>query len=590
MPSVASALRRVLTVPRVVALTALVGTLARLLELGHRVFYYDEAWFGYWVLRFLENGAWEYRAILHGPFFARVNSVVFPVLGADDFTARLVVALVGGLLPLAALLFREHLRGEETVALAVVLAFTPTLLYYSRFMRKDLPLAAFMFVTMGLAVRAADTGNRRYLYAGAVTLGVAFATKESVLLWLVTWLGAGLLVLDRVLVTRQYDGDGPVAYLRALGARAGAGARAWQYHLLGAAGTFLAVVVYFYAPRAGDTGGIGFWKALGGRFDMLPDVVAAATLGSADKAVAYWVEGGLQGHPYLPYLTDTLRTLGAGALGVCLLAVVGFCYDRYGREPRALVGFNAYAGVAATVGYPLANFLPVPWSTVHAVVPLAVPAAVGAGAVYRWGRGDLSLGLAVPDRVTAVRPDGGLADERVPSRERAVRGLRVAVAGLLLAGLAANAVATGVETSYLDSDRNARLEGGNELVYYAQAPNELREPVTAIQRATATGGGDVDVLYVGEALAMDEAGDDLPPPPGEWFRRLPLPWYTEAAGANVASVADPAAVEDPPPVVITTEAEYQTVERQLGDGYTRQLHSFDGVGDRTVVVFTRQQG
>lgn len=590
MPSGAPSLRRALTVRRTVALTALVATLVRLVELGHRVFYYDEAWFGYWVLRFLENGAWEYRAILHGPFFARVNSVVFPVLGADDFTARLVVALIGGLLPLAALLFREHLREEETVALAVVLAFTPVLLYYSRFMRKDLPLAAFMFVTMGLAVRAVDTGNRRYLYAGAVTLGVAFATKESVLLWLLAWLGAGLLVLDRMLVTRRYDSDGPVAYLRALAARAGAGVRAWQWHLAGAAGTFLAVVVYFYAPRAGDTGGVGLWKALGGRFDMLPDVVAAATLGSADKAVAYWVEGGLQGHPYLPYLTDTLRTLGAGALAVCLLAVVGFCYDRYGREPRALVGFNTYTGVAATVGYPLANFLPVPWSTVHAVVPLAVPAAVGTGAVYRWARGDLSLGLAVLDRVAAVRSDGGLADDRLPSRGRVARGFRVAIAGLLLAGLAANAVATGVETSYLDADRNPRLEGGNEVVYYAQAPNDLRVPVTAVQRAAATGGSDVDILYVGEALAMDEAGDDLPPPPGEWFRRLPLPWYTEAAGANVASVADPTAVEDPPPVVITTEAHYRTVERQLGDGYARQLHSLDGIGSRTVVVFTRDQG
>ena len=589
MPSTTPSLRRALTVPRAVALTALVATLARLVELGHRVFYYDEAWFGYWILRSLETGAWEYRAILHGPFFARVNELVFPVLGADDFTARLVVALVGGLLPLAALLFREHLREEETVALALLLAFTPTLLYYSRFMRKDLPLAAFMFVTMGLAVRAADTGNRRYLYAGAVTLGVAVATKESALLWLVTWLGAGLLVLDRVLVSRRYDGDGPVAHLRALTARAGAGVRSWGFHLPGAAGTFLAVVVYFYAPRAGETGGVGLWRALGGRFDMLPDVVAAATVGAADKAVSYWVEGGLQGHPYLPYLTDTLRTLGTGALAVCLLAVVGFCYDRYGREPRALVGFNAYAGVAATVGYPLANFLPVPWSTVHAVVPLTVPAAVGAGAVYRWGRGDLSLGVGVPDRVAAVRPDGGPADDRLPSRERAVRGLRVAVAGILLAGLAANAVATGVETSYLDSDRNPQLERGNELVYYAQPPDNLREPVTAIQRAAATGGGDVDVLYVGEALAMDEAGADLPPPPGAWFRRLPLPWYTEAAGADVASVADPTAVEDPPPVVITTEADYQAVQRRLGDGYTRQLHSLDGVGDRTVVVFTRER-
>jgi uncharacterized protein (TIGR03663 family) len=594
-----SPLRRALTVPRAVALTALVATLVRLVELGHRVFYYDEAWFGYWVLRTVETGAWEYRAILHGPFYARVNELVFPILGASDFTARLVVALVGGLLPLAALLFRNHLRDVEVLALSLLLAFSPVLVYYSRFMRKDLPLAAFMFVAMGLAVRATDTGQRRYLYAGAAALGVAVTTKESALLWLVAWLGAGLLVLDRVLVGRaQADGggtdggagaDGPVAYLRGLAARAGSGARSWGWHLSGAAGLFLAVVVYFYAPRAGDTARVGLWKALGGEFGTLPDVLAAATLGSVDEAISYWVEGGLQGHPYLPYLTDTLRTLSVGALAVCLLAVVGFCYDRYAREPRALVGFNTYAGVAAVVGYPLANFLPVPWSTVHAVVPLAVPAAVGAGAVYRWGQGELSLGLARAD-LPSVRADGGLPTGRLPSRERAARGLRVAVAGLLLVGLAASSAVTVVETSYLDSDRNSRLEGGNELVYYAQAPDELREPVEAIQAAAATGGGDLDVLYVGESVAMDESEDDYPPPPGAWFERLPLPWYTEAAGADVASVADPAAIENPPPVVVTTEADYRAVEHQLGEGYTRELHALDGIGDRTVVVFTRGSG
>jgi uncharacterized protein (TIGR03663 family) len=584
------------TPSRVLVLVALAGTLARLVALGERAFYYDEAWFGYWTLRALENGAWAYRPILHGPFFARVNAPVFSTLGATDASGRLVVALLGGFLPLAALLFRSRLRDGETVALGLLLAFTPTLLYYSRFMRKDLPLAAFMLLALGFAVRAADTGQARHVYAGALSLGLAFTTKESVLLWLLAWLGAAVLVLDRRLLTAEE----PRALLRAVAGRLGRGTRAWALHLVGAALVFLAVVVYFYAPRGGPetATGPGLWTALGGQWGALPDVIGAATLGSFGKAIDYWVAGGLQGHPYLPYLGDTLRTMAAGALAVSVLAVVGFLADRY-AGPRPLVEFNAYVGGAAVVGYPLANFLPVPWSTVHAVVPLSVPAAVGAAGLVRWARRDpdpgrwpLSSGSALgrlrarlppPER---PRPDGGVG--LLPSRPRLARFARVAVAALLLSGLAVNAGATAVETSYLDSDRNAELVDGHELVYGAQAPNALREPVRAIRAAAADGSGP-DVLYVGRSLAMNESAAERPPPPGAWYARMPLPWYTEAAGAEVASVNTSEGLADvePPPVVITTVARYEAVGERLDRRYSRTLYPLDGIGDRTVVVFTR---
>lgn len=76
----------------------------------------------------------------------------------------------------------------------------------------------------------------------------------------------------------------------------------------------------------------------------------------------------------------------------------------------------------------------------------------------------------------------------------------------------------GVTTSYL-ADNVLPERGGSEVVYYAQPP---------------------DVLYVGEAVATDEAALARPPPTGTSFRRFPLPWYTEAAGADVASVPAPA--------------------------------------------------
>jgi len=125
----------------VVGLAAL-ALAARLLWLGRRPFHWDEARVGYWTLRFLATGSYEYRPVAGGPLLYLAGRQTFTLLGATDATARLPVALVGGLLPLAALTFRSRLDDAETVLLAAVLGFNPLLLSYSRFLRGDVPAAA----------------------------------------------------------------------------------------------------------------------------------------------------------------------------------------------------------------------------------------------------------------------------------------------------------------------------------------------------------------------------------------------------------------------------------------------------------------
>jgi len=162
----------------ILAVTA-AGLVARLFALGHRVAQWDEGRVAYWTLRYEATGLWHYRPIVHGPFLFHVDARVFSLFGANDFTLRLVVAIVGGLLPLAAWLFRERLRDSETVALSLLLAFNPFLLYYSRFFRNDVLVATFMLLGVGLFVRAVDAGDHRYLYAAVAVVALGFTTKLS---------------------------------------------------------------------------------------------------------------------------------------------------------------------------------------------------------------------------------------------------------------------------------------------------------------------------------------------------------------------------------------------------------------------------
>ena len=139
---------------------------ARFYRLGARTAHFDEGRVAYWVLDYAASGNVRYRPIIHGPFLQHVTEVVFGVLGPTDFSMRLVVAAVTGLFPLAALLLRERLRDVEVVALAALWAFTPVVLYYSRFVRGDPLVAAFAVTAFALFVRTVDTGRRRYFYAG----------------------------------------------------------------------------------------------------------------------------------------------------------------------------------------------------------------------------------------------------------------------------------------------------------------------------------------------------------------------------------------------------------------------------------------
>ncbi|MFB6080837.1 MAG: flippase activity-associated protein Agl23 [Haloferacaceae archaeon] len=548
----------------------------RIYRLGARVMHWDEGRVGYWILRFHETGQYHYRPIVHGPFLAIVNDHVFSVLAPTDFSARLVVAVVGGLLPLVALALRGRLRDDETVALALVLAANPLLVYYSRFMRNDVLVGGFSLVALALGVRAVDRGDVRLVYPAAGALALAFTAKENALIYVVCFLGAGTLLLDHRLIRATTAGAAPRAVVRgwldAVGTHLGrwggnlrGGLARALGHGAGAVVVFLVVVTFFYAPRP------DLWNAVAAP-TTLPGVVREATVGSWKSFYGLWVGGGHQSNPYASFLYDYLETLAYGAPAVVTFAVVGFVVDGYGadaggRGSRDLVAFAAYWGAVSVVGYPLVTDIRAPWAVVHAVVPLSIPAAVGLAYVYR--RADLSL---APDR-----------DD---------------VAGPLIAALLVLVAVTGVagaNAAYTNSASDAQ----GQVLQYAQPGNDLKatlRDVRTVVQATDDGPGP-DVLFVGSTqpggsrtlfYVRDESSAAQPPVGGpNWHSRLPLPWYLERYGAEVTSTAPNESLPaDPPPVVIAYDWDRARVASQL-DGYVAHEHRFRLWSERIVIFVDR---
>jgi predicted membrane-bound mannosyltransferase len=624
---------------RLVVGIAALALAVRLYALGGRAFHWDEGRVGYWILRFHETGQHGYRPIVHGPFLPIVNDVLFGIVPATDAVARLPVAVVGGLLPLVAWLFRDRLRDVEVLALAVLLAVNPLLVYYSRFMRNDVLVAAFAVAAVGFVVRGHDRTDARYLLPAGVALGLAATTKENALVYVLCFLGAGALLVDhrllravgdgqsvRTVVTRVWpdaiaahlervaaagspgrtaggdagsagrrgrpdggvspvsgrdrrrSGSGPDdvgaaaalvrAGRRALAtptARAGA-TRVVGYGGLGvAAGLF--VVAFFYAPRP------ALWRALGlaapaagasGSPPSLVGVLGEATVGSWTAFVGTWAGGTHQAHDYLPFLYDFLETMAYGAPAVTLLAIAGVVVDGYVEaDRRALVAFATYWGAVSIVGYPVATDIEAPWAVVHAVVPLAIPAAVGVGFVVRSLRADL-------DRADWVG---------------------VGLAGLvLLAGVGGVAA---LNADYFNADSQADAE----VLQWAQPGAGFAETATLAATVARDNQG-TDVLFYGTRRGSEtlfylanESSVDQPPPGGPaWHSRLPLPWYFERVNATVtsSSPATPAreALSDPPPVIVAYAWNRSDVAAHT-NGYVAYEHDFKLRNER-VVVFIRR--
>ena len=556
-------MRRLDRIERAVLALAALAVLSRLVGLGTRPFHWDEARVGYWTLRSLDTGVYAYRPVAGGPFLYVVGRWLFSLGLTSDAAARVPVALVGGLLPLTALLFRRAslvvdgrpqsrdsgrigLSDAETLAFALLLALAPPLLYYSRVLRGDLPLAAFSLVAVGFALRWRHRDDRHSLYAAAGAFGLALTTSGFVLATVGCWLLAAVLSVDEA---RTRGADPAAVRARARGALAWLVDR--QVTLVRGALVTVGVAVFFYVPRG--------WIDLS-RPATLFTALEAGTVGALQRFLAVRVLGRhappthTNDHPLLPFVAENVEVLLAAALPVVGLAVYGFFRERYAGRSRPVVAFATYWAGAGLLLYPVATEVSEPWVAVHVLAPATLPAAVGLAALWNHATAAVDAGEAA----------------------------RVAAAVLLLSGAGVHTGAVVAGEVYDAPAADDSLPG------YAQPDADMHEVVAAME-AAISGTGGTDVLYVGERFAVaDESTLDRPPVPaadrGAFSARLPFAWYVERADAETASVASPGGVAEPvPPVVVTSPTHSAALSRQLS---TYERYEVDtGLTNRRLVVF-----
>ena len=157
------------------------GASMRFWDLGSRALNHDETLHAWTAWKLFQGMGYQHEPFMHGPFQFFGTAFTFLVFGgAGDYTARILPAIFGSALVALPFFLRSRLGTAGALLAAAAIAFSPTLLFFSRFARNDIYIA---FFTLGIVIslwRYVDEQKPRYLYLGALLLGLAFATKETI--------------------------------------------------------------------------------------------------------------------------------------------------------------------------------------------------------------------------------------------------------------------------------------------------------------------------------------------------------------------------------------------------------------------------
>ena len=132
--------------PWYVALYVVVAVTAaamRFWDLGVRAFHHDESLHAFYSWNLYVGEGYIHNPMMHGPFQMEATAGLFFLFGDNDYTARLLYAIAGTALVLLPLLFRSRLGNWGALFTSMLLAFSPAMLYFSRFARNDILMAVW---------------------------------------------------------------------------------------------------------------------------------------------------------------------------------------------------------------------------------------------------------------------------------------------------------------------------------------------------------------------------------------------------------------------------------------------------------------
>ncbi len=354
-------------------LLLVVAIFLRFYDLGDRPFHHDESQDAYFSYTFFKDlSSYEYNPLLHGPVRFYMTAFLYWIFEPTNFVARLAPALMGAACVGLPYLLRKQLGRVAAFAAAVMFAVGPSFLYFSRFAREDIYLAACTLLMIVLMFRFFARPRIFTLCALAALVAISFGIKESG--GVITAIGAVFFIPAAIVQGR----DGPiVTAVRKVG---------WVGFAYAVA-TFLFVYVVIFTQ--------GFTN-----FDCVTTATEkhpareASCVTALHYGIEYWVDQqpiARGGDSALLYVSIII----GDEWPILLLAIVGAIYAFARPTTLRLFLVWMFVGVLAFHMIGKERFS---WLIVHPLLPLILLAGVGLQAIWESRRqiiGKVGLGFVV---------------------------------------------------------------------------------------------------------------------------------------------------------------------------------------------------
>lgn len=150
----------------------------RFWDLGRRALHHDESLHAQFSWMLAVGRGYTHDPLMHGPFLFHANALAYLLFGANDATSRVMPALAGCLLVLVPFLLRRQIGRWGALFASLLLLFSPSYLYYSRFIRHDVYTAMGTLLLFIAIVRYIEDRRPRWVYVGAAALALAITNHE----------------------------------------------------------------------------------------------------------------------------------------------------------------------------------------------------------------------------------------------------------------------------------------------------------------------------------------------------------------------------------------------------------------------------
>ncbi len=157
----------------------LVAVVSRFWDLGTRAMSHDESLHALYSYYLYNGTGYTHSPMMHGPFLFHANALIYFLFGDTDYTARIVPALFGVFMVMSPLLLRRWLGRLGAVVTSVLLLISPSILYYSRYIRNDIYIAVWTMLLIAAFFYFIRERNPRWFYLGAAVLMLSLTTKEN---------------------------------------------------------------------------------------------------------------------------------------------------------------------------------------------------------------------------------------------------------------------------------------------------------------------------------------------------------------------------------------------------------------------------